>query len=56
MYIHNKYKYYLSEHTKKTTPIGIPFVAQQLPNPTRIHKDAGSIPGFAHWVKDLVLQ
>ena len=34
---------------------GIPFVAQRLTNPTRIHDDVGSTPGLAQWVKDPVL-
>jgi len=34
---------------------GVPFLAQPLTNPTRIHKDADSIRCLAQWVKDSAL-
>ena len=33
------------------TPLGVPFVAQWLMNPTRIHEVVGSIPSLVQWVK-----
>ena len=32
--------------------MGVPFGAQPLTNPARIHEDVGSVPGLAQWVKD----
>ena len=43
------------QKTKKHIIEGVPVVAQWLTNPTRNHEVAGSIPGLAQWVKDLVL-
>ena len=33
--------------------LGVPIVAQQVKNLTRIHEDVGSIPGLDQQVKDL---
>ena len=30
-------------------------MAQRVKNPTSVHEDVGSVPGLAHWVKDLAL-
>ena len=34
---------------------GVPFMAQPLTIPTRMHEDVGSIPDLVQWVKDLAL-
>ena len=36
--------------------LGVPVVALWIKNLTSIHKDVVLIPGFAQWVKDMVLQ
>ena len=45
----------LKRQKKEKVYLGVPFVAQWLTNPTRIHKDVGSIPGLVQWFKDLAL-
>ena len=42
-------------HHQKSIQTGVPFMVQQLTNPTRIHEDAGSISDLAQWIKDQAL-
>ena len=35
------------KQTPKISKLGVPIVAEQVKNPTRIHENAGSIPGLA---------
>ena len=40
---------------EKLKLLGVPFMAQWVKNPTRIHEDSGSVPGLPQWAKDLAL-
>ena len=51
---HRKHSWLLSGCHNIICP-GVPVVAQQLMNPTRIHEDLGPIPGLTQWIKDLAL-
>ena len=43
------------EAEMKNVCSGVPVMAQWLTNPTSIHEEVGSTPGFAQWVKDPAL-
>lgn len=36
----------------KKHDLGVPIVAQQVPNPASIHEDGDLIPGLDQWIKD----
>ena len=44
---------YILAATFKMYRSGVPIVAQRVKTLTNIHKDVGSIPGLAQWVKNL---
>ena len=45
----------MKEEISKENFKGVPVLVQQVKNPAGIHKDVGSLPGPAQWVKDLAL-
>ena len=46
---------FVKRFKQKVIRFGVPVMVQQLMIRTRIHEDAGLIPGLAQWGKDLAL-